>query len=165
MRVQVRIVAGALRGRKLHCEISPDLRPCVIERDTRGGIIDVDPTNPPADLPNCCARNGASFETNARLQSMTNTQQTSKDETANTNTADEAARGCCGGPAPVAVDTPPPPMVVYNRPFGGVVAVHGKIAVPGAPRYRFLLRQSGGSCPRVRIKADIAYARRRRSAV
>jgi 16S rRNA (guanine966-N2)-methyltransferase len=27
MRVQVRIVAGALRGRKLHCEISPDLRP------------------------------------------------------------------------------------------------------------------------------------------
>jgi 16S rRNA (guanine966-N2)-methyltransferase len=27
MRVQVRIVAGALRGRKLTCEISPDLRP------------------------------------------------------------------------------------------------------------------------------------------
>jgi 16S rRNA (guanine966-N2)-methyltransferase len=27
MRVQVRIVAGALRGRKLNCEISPDLRP------------------------------------------------------------------------------------------------------------------------------------------
>src|SRR2546422_10969731 len=27
MRVQVRIVAGALRGRKLNCDISPDLRP------------------------------------------------------------------------------------------------------------------------------------------
>src|SRR3954452_21512281 len=27
MRVQVRIVAGGLRGRKLNCEINPDLRP------------------------------------------------------------------------------------------------------------------------------------------
>ena len=28
---------------------------CDIELDTRGSIIDVDPNNPPTDLPNCCA--------------------------------------------------------------------------------------------------------------
>lgn len=41
---------------------------CVIELDTRGGIVDVEPNNPPADLPNCCARSGASFGPDARLQ-------------------------------------------------------------------------------------------------
>ncbi len=41
---------------------------CDLELDTRGGIIDVDPSNPPADLPSCCARSRASFESDARLQ-------------------------------------------------------------------------------------------------
>ncbi len=41
---------------------------CEIELDTRGSIIDVEPSNPPADLPNCCARSRASFESGARLQ-------------------------------------------------------------------------------------------------
>jgi RNA polymerase sigma-70 factor (ECF subfamily) len=29
---------------------------CEIELDTRGSIIDVEPSNPPADLPDCCAK-------------------------------------------------------------------------------------------------------------
>jgi RNA polymerase sigma-70 factor (ECF subfamily) len=41
---------------------------CEIELDARGSIIDVEPSNPPADLPNCCARSRASFESDARLQ-------------------------------------------------------------------------------------------------
>ncbi len=41
---------------------------CVIELDTRGTIIDVEPNNPPSDLPNCCARSRASFDSDARLQ-------------------------------------------------------------------------------------------------
>lgn len=41
---------------------------CDIELDTRGSIIDVEPSNPPADLPNCCARKRASLEVDARLQ-------------------------------------------------------------------------------------------------
>jgi RNA polymerase sigma-70 factor, ECF subfamily len=40
---------------------------CSIELDTRGGIIDVEPHNAPAELPNCCARNRASFAADVRL--------------------------------------------------------------------------------------------------
>jgi RNA polymerase sigma-70 factor, ECF subfamily len=40
---------------------------CDIELDTRGSIIDVEPRNRPASLPDCCSRNRASFESNARL--------------------------------------------------------------------------------------------------
>ena len=76
---------------------------CEIELDTRGSIIDVDPTNPPADLPNCCAGSRASFESDARLPDMTNKHQASSTETTNTKT-DDAASGCCGGPAPAGAD-------------------------------------------------------------
>lgn len=41
---------------------------CEIELDTRGAILEVEPSNPPADLPDCCARSRASFEPGARLQ-------------------------------------------------------------------------------------------------
>jgi RNA polymerase sigma-70 factor, ECF subfamily len=41
---------------------------CVIELDARGSIIEVEPENPPADLPGCCARTRASFEPEPRLQ-------------------------------------------------------------------------------------------------
>lgn len=74
-------------------------RCCAIELDARGSIIEVEPTNPPADLPNCCAR--ASFKSDVRLQNMTNTQQASNSDT--TNTKKEEA-GCCGGPAPTGAD-------------------------------------------------------------
>jgi RNA polymerase sigma-70 factor (ECF subfamily) len=73
---------------------------CAIEVDTRGNIIEVEATNPPADLPDCCAR--ASFESAVRLQSMTNTQQASKTDTANIKTEEPAS--CCGGPAPAGAD-------------------------------------------------------------
>jgi RNA polymerase sigma-70 factor (ECF subfamily) len=73
---------------------------CAIELDTRGSIIEVEPTNPPADLPNCCAP--ASFGSDVRLQNMTNTQQASNSDTTNTKT--EEAASCCGGPAPAGAD-------------------------------------------------------------
>ncbi|MFN0248400.1 MAG: sigma-70 family RNA polymerase sigma factor [Kofleriaceae bacterium] len=73
---------------------------CAIELDTRGSIIEVEPTNPPADLPNCCAR--ASFELEVRLQNMTNTRQASSSAT--TNPKIEEAASCCGGPAPAGAD-------------------------------------------------------------
>lgn len=41
---------------------------CDIELDTRGSIIDVEPRNRPAHLPDCCSRIPASFETDVRLQ-------------------------------------------------------------------------------------------------
>lgn len=74
---------------------------CEIELDTRGSIIDVEPSNPPADLPNCCR---ASFDAGVRLQNMTNTRQASKSETMDTKATDDAASGCCGGPAPAGAD-------------------------------------------------------------
>jgi len=40
---------------------------CRIELDSRGSIIDVEPRNRPASLPNCCSREPASFESAARL--------------------------------------------------------------------------------------------------
>jgi RNA polymerase sigma-70 factor, ECF subfamily len=76
---------------------------CEIELDTRGSIIDVEPSNPPTDLPNCCARSRASFESGVRLQNMTK-QQAAKSETTDTKTTDDAAGGCCGGPAPADAD-------------------------------------------------------------
>ena len=77
---------------------------CEIQLDTRGSIIDVEPSNPPADLPDCCARGRASLESDARLQIMTNTQQASKTESTNTKTTEDSASGCCGGPAPAGTD-------------------------------------------------------------
>lgn len=40
---------------------------CDIELDTRGSIIDVEPRNRPAELPNCCDRKAASISADARL--------------------------------------------------------------------------------------------------
>jgi RNA polymerase sigma-70 factor (ECF subfamily) len=76
---------------------------CEIELDTRGGIIDVEPSNPPADLPNCCARRRASFESARVSRDMTNQHQASNTESTNTKAADTAS-GCCGGPAPAGAD-------------------------------------------------------------
>ncbi len=39
-------------------------------------------------------------------------------------------------------DTVPPPS--FNRPFGGIVACHGIVNVPGATRYRFMVSADGG---------------------
>jgi RNA polymerase sigma-70 factor (ECF subfamily) len=75
---------------------------CDIELDTRGSIIDVEPRNAPAELPDCCARKPASIATDVRLQSMTNTHQTSNTNATNTETKDGAA--CCGGPAPAGTE-------------------------------------------------------------
>lgn len=74
---------------------------CDIQLDTRGGIIDVEPSNPPADLPGCCARSAASLASDVRLPSMPNTRESSKGETNPMPTTDEETGGCCGGPAPV----------------------------------------------------------------
>jgi RNA polymerase sigma-70 factor (ECF subfamily) len=41
---------------------------CDIELDVRGAIVDVEPRNRPANLPDCCSRKAASFSPNARLQ-------------------------------------------------------------------------------------------------
>lgn len=35
--------------------------------------------------------------------------------------------------------------LAYNRPFGGIVALHGKINVAGATRYRFMISADGGA--------------------
>jgi len=77
---------------------------CEIELDARGGIIDVEPSRPPAHLPDCCARPRASFDPGVRLHGMTNTRQSPKSETTNTRTIDDAETGCCGGPAPAGAD-------------------------------------------------------------
>ena len=52
--------------------------------------------------PDCYARSRASFDSGVRLQNMTNTQQASKSETTDNKTTEDAASGCCGGPAPGA---------------------------------------------------------------
>ena len=41
---------------------------CDIELDTRGSIIDVEPRNRPAELPDCCSRKPASISPDVRLQ-------------------------------------------------------------------------------------------------
>jgi RNA polymerase sigma-70 factor, ECF subfamily len=74
---------------------------CVIELDTRGTIIDVEPRNRPADLPDCCSRKSASSAIDARLLSMTN--QTSPETKIETTDADKAS-SCCGGPAATGTD-------------------------------------------------------------
>jgi hypothetical protein len=52
------------------------------------------------------------------------------------------------------VDTTLP--LAHNRPFGGIIACHGKINVAGATRYRFLARAEGSGWDPVR---DPRYAR------
>jgi RNA polymerase sigma-70 factor (ECF subfamily) len=71
---------------------------CDIELDTRGSIIDVEPRNRPASLPDCCSRDRASFEADVRLPNMAN-EQTQNTE-ASTPKTSEQSTGCCGGPAP-----------------------------------------------------------------
>jgi hypothetical protein len=41
------------------------------------------------------------------------------------------------------LDTTPP--LAHNRPFGGIVAIHGKINVVGATRYRLMVSADGGT--------------------
>jgi RNA polymerase sigma-70 factor, ECF subfamily len=78
---------------------------CDIELDTRRSIIDVDPTNPPVELPNCCSTQLVHPSRPTRVsRDMRNTQQTSNNESINTKTTDESATGCCGGPAPAGTD-------------------------------------------------------------
>jgi RNA polymerase sigma-70 factor (ECF subfamily) len=71
---------------------------CDISLDTRGGIVDVEPSNPPADLPNCCAHESAHPTDPPRVsRDMTNTRQASTDID---NSKTTEASACCGGPAP-----------------------------------------------------------------
>lgn len=78
---------------------------CDIELDTRGSIIDVDPSNPPADLPNCCSAQRVHPSRPTRVsRDMKNTRQTSNNESINTRTTEESTTGCCGGPAPAGTD-------------------------------------------------------------
>jgi RNA polymerase sigma-70 factor, ECF subfamily len=85
---------------------------CDIELDTRGSIIDVEPRNRPAELPDCCDRKPASSALTAAIatvhpqrstpvsRSMTN-EPSSKSETSNQQTTPaDTTSGCCGGPAP-----------------------------------------------------------------
>jgi hypothetical protein len=76
---------------------------CEIELDTRGSIIDVEPSNPPADLPNCCARSVRPSNRTRVSRDMTNKQDASSSESTSTE-PDDTASGCCGGPAPAGAD-------------------------------------------------------------
>jgi len=60
MKSRVQRARAQLRGLLEAC--------CDIELDTRGSIIDVEPRNRPAQLPDCCSRKAASISPDVRLQ-------------------------------------------------------------------------------------------------
>lgn len=88
------------RGRAQLRELLEDC--CAIERDTRGGIIDVEPTNPPAGLPNCCGLHPS--EPPRVSRGMSNTSHESMNEVSGTSSSEEKASSCCGGPAPAGAN-------------------------------------------------------------
>ncbi len=69
---------------------------CDIAQDTRGAIIDVEPRNAPASIPNCCSALHPSSETSVS-RDMTNQQQMNE-QADNSETKSEPSS--CGGPAP-----------------------------------------------------------------
>jgi RNA polymerase sigma-70 factor (ECF subfamily) len=85
MKSRVQRARAQLRGLLETC--------CDIELDARGTIIDVEPRNRPADLPNCCDVHPS--RTTPVSRDMTNTRQNTQNDETTTN-----ASSCCGGPAP-----------------------------------------------------------------
>lgn len=83
------------RGRAQLRELLDDC--CDIEQDIRGAIIDVEPRNAPASLPNCCREPMRPSAPTFVSMSMMNEQQ-ANEQTTDTEQKNEAS--CCGGPAP-----------------------------------------------------------------
>jgi RNA polymerase sigma-70 factor (ECF subfamily) len=70
---------------------------CDIEQDTRGAIIDVEPRNAPASIPNCCREPVRPSAPTFVSISMTNQTQANEQTT---DTEQKSEGSCCGGPAP-----------------------------------------------------------------